>query len=131
MTQSEPVLMRWDDEYDRHEVESSDETVLAERLAELDGVRRTLVIIYRAEGHMACGGSAERGLVLYGTFDNEVFYQLADPTVTSDRQVTVVAGGQPGDYGERFVAGIELVGDAMRRFLITGTLHPGLTWVRQ
>ena len=58
MTPPELVLMQWDDEYDQHEVESSDETVLAERLAELDGVRRTLVTIYREAGHMACAMSA-------------------------------------------------------------------------
>ncbi|MPZ83545.1 MAG: hypothetical protein GEV28_25380 [Actinophytocola sp.] len=78
---------------------------------------------------MACDGSAERGLVLYGTFDNDVFYQLADPAVVSERQVTVVAGGQPGEYEERFVVDLALASQALQHFISSGSLHLDLSWV--
>src|SRR3712207_9010081 len=40
--------------------------------------------------HLAVGGSAATGMVVYATFDNDTFYQLTNPEAREDEIVEVV-----------------------------------------
>jgi hypothetical protein len=125
------MLVQWDDGHHQHEIESKYKNVVVERLVALDGVDRTLVVVFLGEKHMACGGNTESGLVLYGTYDNDEFMQLADPTVVTGHRSTNVAGGQAGEYEARFVVDLEKAKQAMLHFISSGNFSPDLTWVRQ
>lgn len=90
----------------------------------LDGMSRTLVTIYRGEAHLAVGGAASTGMVVYCTFDNEVFWQLVgDPGAQG--VVAVAAGGQEGEYEARFRVQIAAAIEAAVEFLATGTAVSG------
>ena len=47
---------------------------------------------------MAIGGDASQGLVVYVTSDNMNFYNLRTSVNRHQGIVTLIAGGQPGEY---------------------------------
>jgi hypothetical protein len=122
-----------------HEGEGPDEESLAhpnaletirERIEELDGVDRTLVTIGRDEAHLAVGGGAASGFVVYATYDNDIFHQLADEEASADDSVTIVAGGQAGEYPRQQVVTMDAALRAAETFATAGELAPDLTWVQ-
>jgi len=124
--------MVWDDA-DRGEVEEvlSDQAQLRDRIGSLDGDTRTLVTVYGEDAHLAVGGDSSTGLVVYATFDNEVFHQLVTGTGGGDREVMVVAGGQPGRYPAKSVVPLRDAVTAAGTFADDGRLDDRLTWVKQ
>ena len=123
-------ILAWDDGFEERQADDPDWEVVEERIAALDGAHHTIVTIYRGTAHMACGGSAETGVVLYATFDNEQFWQLTNSDA-DDEPVSVVAGGQAGQYPRRVVVTAGQAHSAMRTFLESGVLHAVSTWVEQ
>ncbi|MDQ4504404.1 Imm1 family immunity protein [Sinomonas sp. ASV322] len=123
-------ILTWDEGYDERELHSPTPDDVTGRIAALDGVDHTLVTVYRNDAHLAVGGSANEGLVVYCTFDSEVFWQVVvdgDPGAS----VTLVAGGQAGAYPATHVT---TLGDAITAavdFLERGERAPGLHWDAQ
>jgi len=66
----------WDEGHDRRELSDPTGADVESKIAALDGVLHTVVMMYRGDSHLAVGGSASKGLVVYFTFDNESFWQL-------------------------------------------------------
>jgi hypothetical protein len=62
------------------------------------------------------------------TFDNETFYQLTGDAAADDVQVTVVAGGQPGEYPSRHVLPADAAIAAAIAWARSGALAEGLSW---
>jgi hypothetical protein len=73
------LVLTWDEPHAEGELAAPTLADVVNRLSALDGVVHTLMTLYQGEGHIACGGSAVSGMVFYVTFDNETFWQLADP----------------------------------------------------
>lgn len=124
---TEATLIVWDDGTAQHEEELREWPQLSERLAALDGVNRTLVTVLKDSGHLACGGSAATGLVVYATFDNTVFHQLVDPSA-ADGARTVIAGGQAGQYPAHQVVDLNQAEAASRVFFERSELDPQQQW---
>lgn len=123
-------LLTWDDGYTEHEVGSPTPDEVAVRLAALNGADRTLVTIYRDDAHLAVGGSATSGLVVYCTDDNEVFWQLMSDAPATE-SVTVVAGGQSAGYPANHVTSLDDAIAAAKKFLETGGRADFLRWEAQ
>lgn len=124
------TILTWDDGYNERDVESPGSDDVTTRIAALNGVDHTLVTIYRDGAHLAVGGSASDGLVVYCTFDNEVFWQVVvdgDP----DETVSVVAGGQAGSYPATHVTTLGDSLSAADGFLKQGERASGLRWEAQ
>lgn len=121
------VVLAWDEGHEEREIvqPSSDEVVAC--IQALDGVSRTLVTVYRGEGHLAVGGAANSGTVVYGTPDNEVFWQLVGAP-SAQGVVTVMAGGQEGEYEARFLVAIESAVEAAVEFADSGDLAGNQGW---
>ena len=102
-------LLVWDD-VNQGEVEEElvDVAQVQTRIAALDGRSRTLVTAFGGDAHLAVGGDAASGLVVYATFDNEVFHQIAISRDGDDREIVVVAGGQPGRYAAKNVVSLDV-----------------------
>ncbi len=114
---------------DGQEVEESpvEEALVASRILELDGRSRSLVTLCGGEGHLAVGGDSAAGLVVYATPDNESFHQLTHGA-PGDGQVTVVAGGQPGDYPAHHVVPADTAIVAATAYASRGELDDALSW---
>jgi immunity protein Imm1 of predicted polymorphic toxin system len=101
-----------------------------EAVRRLEGAERTLVTLQGpGTSHLAVGGSAATGMVVYATFDNDTFYQLTNPEAREDEIVEVVAGGQTGDYPARMVVGLSVALQAAEEFAEGGVLSSQLAWV--
>jgi hypothetical protein len=103
--------------------------LVADLVRSLDGIRHTLVTLSPGgEAHMAIGGDANRGLVVYVTSDNTIFYNLRTSVNRHQGIVTLVAGGQPGDYDYRNVVTLEEALAAAVRYAETGERAESLPW---
>lgn len=121
------TILIWDEGYEEHELHAPTPDEVTARIAALNGSDHTLVTVYRDSAHLTVGGSAAEGLVVYCTFDNEVFWQVVvdgDPAAT----ITVVAGGQAGAYAATHVATLGYATTAASDFLELGELASGLRW---
>lgn len=121
------LLLVWDEHYEERELAAPTLVDVAERLSALDGVNYTLLTLYIGDSHIACGGSAETGLVVYVTFDDGTFWQLVNPGQEKS-EVTVVAGGQAGNYPVKNVVCADAAMRAFTRFFETGELASGEVW---
>src|SRR6266567_2557184 len=105
-----------------------DENLIRVALESLDGQRRTLVMLRNdGDANLAVGGGESGKYVVYGTFDNRSF-QILTRNVDSDSMITVNAGGQAGEYPERWVVGIDDAMKAALSFALNGILDPSLIW---
>lgn len=121
------ILIAWGERDDQLEQEAPTWADIRAKIAELDGTDRTLVTIYRGDSHLAVGGSAASGLVVYCTHDNEVFWQLLAEN-DLDTPVDVVAGGQVGTYPLRNIVGLNDALIAAKEFSEHGRITPVLRW---
>jgi hypothetical protein len=98
----------------------------------LDGSGCTLVSLGIGDPvpHMAIGGGKQDKYILYATFDNAVFYTLADPA-NGPGQAEMIAGSQAGLYKLRNCVSWNLVLRAAKTFSETGKLDSQLTWDRR
>jgi hypothetical protein len=95
---------------------------VAALLRSLDGASRTLVTVYRGESHFACGGSAASGVVAYLQSEDGAYFQLLGDSGCGDREVLVVAGGQPGWYRSDHVIPVDVAVEATEVFLSGGSV---------
>lgn len=125
-------LIVWDEGLVEREATTSEVDAALRLVDALDGRERTLVTIYRDGGHIAVGGSAVAGLVVYVTFDGQSFHQLrsgvSSAPADDDDEVAVVAGGQAGNYRRRFVLDAGAAKAATSSFILEGGLDPGQVW---
>jgi hypothetical protein len=113
---------------DGNEYFNPDEGVIKTALESLDGKRRTLVMLRKDDdANLVVSGGESGKYVVYGTFDNQSFQILAR-NVDSDLIVAVNAGGQVGEYPERWVVGIDDAIQAALGFALSGVLDPSLMW---
>ena len=124
------TILTWDEGYEQRELPSPSAAEVQSRIAALNGVNRTLVTVYRDESHIAVGGSASDGLVVYCTFDNEVFWQLLS-NATPGGSIDVVAGSQAGTYPSEHVTTLAAAQKAAAVFLEHGDRAPMLRWKAQ
>ncbi|MCA1975147.1 MAG: hypothetical protein LDL44_20120 [Caenispirillum sp.] len=112
---------------DESVIEKPDEADLRRAIDDLDQATHTLVIVAgEGEAHLGVGGG--RGeFVVYATFDNRTFYNLIDRS-KAGAPVTVVAGGQAGDYPTSQVVDRDRAVVAATRFLTEGRLGDDLGW---
>ncbi|GAA0957670.1 hypothetical protein GCM10009554_68730 [Kribbella koreensis] len=103
---------------------------VAEAMKALDGYDRTILTLVRGLAHMAVGGDAGRGLVLYADLGDEDFYNLIVPDAGAG-SVEVVAGGQPGVFEARQVVSEGQALAALKAFWENGRLDQGQVWERQ
>ena len=124
---STTTLLAWSDGSDERTNDAPTTAEVESRIKALDGIDHSLVTVYRDGAHLAVGGSAAHGLVVYCTADNEEFWHLVsdrDP----DTSVEVVAGGQPGSYPASRVASLRDALVAAREFLASGGRASQLSW---
>lgn len=96
----------------------------------LDGHRRTLVTLEtEGETHMSIGGGNGRYLV-YLTFDNDNFNYLVDLS-GSDKDETLVIGGQEGIYPARSCVDLATAVKAAKVFAQLGTMDRSVSWERE
>jgi hypothetical protein len=95
----------------------------------LDSDRRTLVTL-EAEGavHMGIGGGTDQYFV-YVTFDNESSNYLVDPS-KSDRDETLVIGGQEGIYPAKLCVDLTTTLRAAKAFAEFGRIEKSVVWER-
>lgn len=122
------TLVVWDDDLVEHEHDGASVGDALDRLRDLNGQTRSLVTIFVGEGHLAAGGSASEGIVLYVTFDGSSFHQLSRGG-SEDEPVQVVAGGQAAAYESRLVVELALAELAVQAFMEDGALASNLDWV--
>ncbi|MBC7274914.1 Imm1 family immunity protein [Nocardioides sp.] len=121
------VVLAWDEGDEESESVGPSSEEVSACVQALDGASRTLVTIYRGEAHLAVGGGASSGMVVYCTSDNEVFWQLVgDPGAQG--VVVVTAGGQEGVYEARFRVRVAAATEAAVEFLATGNRSERVTW---
>ncbi len=105
-----------------------DEALIRVALENLDGQRRTLVMLRNdGDANLVVGGGQSGKYVVYATFDNRSFQILARD-LESESMITVNAGGQAGEYPARWVVGISDAMQAALRFALDGVLDPSLIW---
>lgn len=124
------LVLAWDERHEERELATPTLADVAERLSALDGDSHTLLTLYRGDSHIACGGSARTGLVVYVTFDNATFWQLVNPQGEKS-DVMVVAGGQVGNYPARNVVHLEAAMRAATKFFEIGELAYDEVWEKQ
>jgi hypothetical protein len=90
-------------------------------------VPNAVVTVYRDDSHLAVGGNASDGLVVYCTFDDRSFWQLLSDGNKHD-SITVVAGGQPGSYPANRLSTLEDAVAAATVFLQRGVRAESLRW---
>jgi hypothetical protein len=118
----------WDEEGRSHELATTDASEILALIGGLNGRDRTLVTVFRGEAHTSVGGSASTGVVMYVTFDQQHFHQLAVGEPTADPNVFVSAGGQVGEYKAHLVVDLEVAKAALLEFLEHGTLSNEQRW---
>ena len=121
------TLLTWDEGYTEHKVAVPTLAEVEARIAGLNGRDRTLVTVYCGDAHIAVGGSAASGLVVYCTDDNESFWQLISDGDAAEG-VTVVAGGQSACYPANQVTMLDDAKTAAREFLQSGGRADSLRW---
>ena len=121
------TTLAWDEGYDERELGCPSADDLTTQISALNGADRSLVMIYRDEAHLAVGGSASDGLVVYCTFGDEVFWQLQSMGDPMESQ-TVVAGGQAGSYPANLVVPLKDALAAAVEFAEHGVREPLLRW---
>jgi hypothetical protein len=122
------VTVVWDDGLTTHERTVTDLSEIVDLVEALDGRERTLVTVFRGAAHAAVGGSAQAGLVVYVTFDQQTFHQLTAGEPTADRSVHVTAGGQVGEYRAHLLLDVESAKAALREFVERGVLINDQRW---
>jgi hypothetical protein len=101
-------------------------------ITSLDGDLHTLVTLSPGgEAHMAIGGDASNGLIVYSTTDNKVFYNLRTDRPRQTGPVLVAAGGQPGEFDSKYVVTLAEALIAAISYAETGQLSDELNWDRQ
>lgn len=124
--------LAWDSTKENDVEETLSELAQAEeRITALNGQTRTLVTIYAGEAHLAVGGDASTGLVVYATFDGETFYQAVTSLKVADGEALVVAGKQPGRHSVKNVVSLHEAILAATSFARDGLLDSNLTWSGQ
>lgn len=118
----------WDDEGGSHELATTDASAILGLVGALNGRDRTLVTVFRGAAHTAVGGSASTGVVMYVTFDQQEFHQLAAGEPTAGRDVLVTAGGQVGEYRAHLVVDVESAKAALLEFVERGALTNNQRW---
>ncbi|RZS91789.1 immunity protein Imm1 of predicted polymorphic toxin system [Motilibacter rhizosphaerae] len=108
-----------------------DEATVRQLVDELDGVERTtLVLTGPDDAHLAVGGSAAAGLVVYVDYDGDVFVLAAGPD--SDELLPLVVGeGQVQEYPLRYVVAPDVAVRAAWHFALTGDLDDAVEWHTQ
>lgn len=119
--------MTWDGDDEGEQLDPTADD-LERMIRRLDGERRTLVSLQGDAGYLAVGGSARDGLVVYADLGDGDFWTARSPDSTSTDPVTVVAGGQPGDYEARLVTTPDVALAAATAFLDDGTLSGQVEW---
>ncbi|MEV8373386.1 Imm1 family immunity protein [Kribbella sp. NPDC056861] len=122
-----PAVLDWDGSDDAGEINAPTWAEVDERLRALNGYDRTILTLTRGDAHLAVGGDAASGLVLYVDLGGEDFRNLIGPR-TDKCLVEIVAGGQPGNYQSRQVVSVEQALAAARVFWEAGKLDPAQTW---
>lgn len=122
-----PVAIVWDVDTVEYEAELN-EVDLVGLLSQLDGESRTLVTVLSGEGHAACGGDARHGVVMYVTFDGDLFHQLSQKVSEDKDELWVVAGGQAGAYPAHCVVSIDAAAAALLWYADHGELLPAVRW---
>lgn len=125
---SPEVIVVWDEGLAERELTTADTPEVLGLIDALDGGERTLVTVYQGDAHAAAGGSAVSGLVVYVTFEGTAFHQLKSAVAHSDDEVTVVAGGQAGNFPRRLVVSAAAAKAALRAFVEQQALDPDQQW---
>ncbi|WP_375504185.1 Imm1 family immunity protein [uncultured Jatrophihabitans sp.] len=120
--------MAWDG--DDGEVVDPSVGELERRIRALDGEHLTIVTLQSETGYFAVGGSAANGLVVFADLGDGDFWSALSPVTSSTTMVTVVAGGQPGDYEERLMTTVEVAIAAATHFLASQALSPEVEWTK-
>ncbi len=76
---------------------------------------------------MAVGGGENGNYVTYATFDNQHFHTLLNPSNPSGI-ITLVIGGQKGEYAANECVDLNMVLKAARKFAETGKLDETVLW---
>ena len=97
-------------------------------IRQLDGQRRTMVVLEgKGDSHLTVGGGKDR-FVVYATEDNQSFSTLLDPSRSENEVEMLVAGGQLGDYPSNVCVSLELALQAARTYAQHGHLDTSLVW---
>jgi hypothetical protein len=129
----------WTDKWDGNHQESDEidyptlEQVEA-AIRHLDGQSRTSIGLETVgAAYMGVGGGHEGRYVVFATYDNATFYNLADPVSGSaaDAPIRLNVGGQAGDYPARLCVRLDTAILAARTFAADGTLEGSLSWEPQ
>jgi hypothetical protein len=97
-------------------------------IRQLDGRHRTEVSIAGdGEAHMSVTGGGGFYLIS-ATPNNDVFYDIRNPTGSPGRTIKVVSGGQMVTVSTEEAVGLDTALQAARKFAEEGVFDPSLTW---
>ena len=99
----------------------------------LDGKNHTSLIITRDDDRSLtiAGGNDGRYMVFVTVGVDEAFFNLVDPSKTTDKHVEVVVGGQAGEPSERQCVTRDMAIKAAMDFVTRGVMSEQLTWETQ
>lgn len=97
----------------------------------LDGIEKTLITLEtESSAHLCIGGGEDGHYVCYATFDNNTFFSLVD-LQKGDGTLSLVVGGQEGDYSIQTIVSLTDVLIAAHDFAESGELATNLKWKPQ
>jgi len=116
---------------------TDDEVILSPTINDLrrvieamDAIVRTSVFLEGENSHMAVGGGDGQYVVYVSPADNQFWNVIASETDSEDK-VSLVVGGQDGDYPARQVVDKSAAIKAAERFFLDGERDPSLHWELQ
>jgi Immunity protein Imm1 len=101
-----------------------------EAIEQLDGKRKTMVIVHgEGEKQLVVGGGAG-GYVVYVSFNDDKFWNLASKTPKEGKALLFI-GGQEGEYPGSTIVTKEQARAAAHVFMDAEALDPAQKWLEQ
>jgi hypothetical protein len=94
----------------------------------LNGKNKTLIeLIVNDDLFLTVGGGNAGRYVCYLT-DNDTIFNLINPNSDDQQHISIVAGGQQGDFKSTLCINIDTIIKAVTYFSKNGRMSPDLTW---
>lgn len=114
---TDTISIYWDD----GEIANGSLQDVIVRIQALDGNSQTVVLIEHAGVSIGVGGGNNGNVISYYTRDNWNFYNLiGNPSAIG--KLELVAGGQPGDYDNKYIVSLETAVKAVSELIKGGKL---------
>lgn len=112
------------------DIKISSEAITA--LHSLNGKSVTQLIVSDFNGSLLIGGGPELFVVTHVIGDNEISFNLINPEAVNDLQeISLVTGGQAGDFPRRICVPLSLAEQALTHYVEYGNRSSLLQWAEE